>query len=274
MLIEVAYGLSANSLALLADAGHNFGDVLGLLLAWGASALATKGPSLRLTYGLRGTTILAAMGNAMLLVAAVGIISWEALGRLFSPEAVAGPTVIWVALAGVVVNTATALMFLKGSSDDLNIRGAFLHMAGDAAISLGVAVAGMGILYTGWLWLDPVVSLVLAILIFAGTWGLLSESTRLALQAVPAGIDPAAVRSHLAALPGVREVHDLHIWGMSTTETALTAHLVMPDGHPGDDFLATAAQGLEKKFRICHSTLQVETASGHMPCPLAPDHLV
>ncbi len=274
MLVEVFYGLTANSLALLADAGHNFGDVLGLLLAWGATALAARSPSARLTYGLRGSTILAAMANAMLLLMAVGVIGWEAIGRLSSPEAVAGTTVIWVALAGVAINGATALMFMKGADADLNVRAAYWHMAGDAAISLGVAVAGIAILYTGWLWLDPVVSLALTIAIFVGTWGILSESVRLAVQAVPAGVDPVAVRKHLAALPGVFEVHDLHIWGMSTTETALTAHLVMPGGHPGDDFLADAAHDLAASFQICHSTLQVETATGHGPCPLASEHSV
>lgn len=274
VVVEVVYGLFANSLALLADAGHNFGDVLGLLLAWGASALAAKGPSLRLTYGLRGTTILAAMGNAMILLVAIGVIGWEAVGRLSNPEPVMSTTVIWVALVGVAINTATALMFMKGRANDLNIRAAYLHMAADAAISLGVAVAGIGMLYTGWLWLDPVVSIVLAITIFVGTWGLLKESIQLALQAVPAGIDPLAVRRHLAVLPGVHEVHDLHIWGMSTTETALTAHLVMPGGHPGDDFLARVAHDLSEKFKIGHSTLQVETATGSEPCALAPEHVV
>ena len=272
--VEVGYGLISNSLALLADAGHNFSDVLGLLLAWGASSLATKSPSLRLTYGLRGTTILAAMANAMMLLVAIGVIGWEAVGRLSSPDVVNSVTVIWVALVGVVINTATALMFVKGHKQDLNIRGAYLHMAADAAISLGVAVAGFGMLYTGWLWLDPVVSIVIAILIFIGTWGLLSESVRLALQAVPAGIDPVAVRRHLASLPHVREVHDLHIWGMSTTETALTVHLVMPGGHPGDDYLATVAHELAERYGIVHATLQVETASGSHPCALAPDHVV
>jgi cobalt-zinc-cadmium efflux system protein len=272
--IELAYGLYANSLALLADAGHNFSDVIGLLLAWGAATLATRGPSPRFTYGLRGTTILAALANAMLLLVATGAIAWEALRRFSEPSTVSGWVVIWVALAGVVINTATALLFMRDRKSDLNIRGAYLHMAADAGVSLGVVAAGIGMLYTGWLWLDPAVSLGIAIVILIGTWGLLRESTKLALHAVPDGIDPSAVRLRLEALPGVQEVHDLHVWGMSTTETALTAHLVMPGGHPGDDFIANAAHELQHDFNIGHATLQVETATASAPCALAPDHVV
>ena len=272
--VEVAFGLRADSLALLADAGHNFSDVLGLLFAWGAAALATSRPSSRFTYGLRGSTILAALGNAMLLLLATGGILWEAIRRLQEPAPVAGGMVIWVATAGVVVNLATALMFLRGRERDLNLRGAFLHMAADALVSVGVIVAGIVMLYTGWLWLDPAVSLAIGLVILFGTWGLLRESVQLALHAVPAGVDAQAVRRHLDALPGVAQVHDLHIWGMSTTETALTVHLVMPGGHPGDDFLAGVCDGIQHRFGICHSTVQVETATGSAPCALAPDHIV
>jgi cobalt-zinc-cadmium efflux system protein len=272
--LEIFFGLASNSLSLLADAGHNFGDVLGLLLAWGATAMSRTMPSMRWTYGLRGTTILAALGNAMLLLVAVGIIVWEALGRFSHPESVASTTVIWVALAGVLVNGATALMFVKGRKHDLNLRGAYLHMVADAAISLGVAAAGVGMLFTGWSWLDPVVSITVALFILVGTSQLLSESFRLAVHAVPTNVEPAEVRQFLAGLNGVAEVHDLHIWGMSTTEVALTAHLVMPGGHPGDDFFAAVGRDLAQKFQIVHPTLQIETGTGTQPCALAPDHVV
>lgn len=274
VVLEIAFGIFANSLALLSDAGHNFSDVVSLLFAWGAATLAKRLPSPRFTYGLRGTTILATLGNAMLLLVAMGGIIWESIHRLSEPAPVQGGIVIGVALAGVVINTATAILFMRGRKDDLNIRGAYLHMASDALVSVGVALAGIAMLYTGWLWLDPVVSLAIAAIILVGTWGLLRESVQLALHAVPAAVDPLVVRAHLGALPGVQEVHDLHIWGMSTTETALTAHLVMPGGHPGDDFLASACHELEHHFRICHATLQIETATGSHPCALAPDHVV
>lgn len=274
VVAEIAFGLWADSLALLADAGHNFSDVLGLLFAWGAAALATAKPSSRFTYGLRGSTILAALANAMLLLLATGAIAWEAILRLREPAPVAGATVIAVAAAGVAVNLGTALLFLRGRETDLNVRAAFLHMAADALVSVGVIVAGIAMLYTGWLWLDPVASLAIAVVILAGTWGLLRESVQLALHAVPAGVDAEAVRRHLCALQGVAQVHDLHIWGMSTTETALTVHLVMPAGHPGDDFLAGLCDEIHRRFGIGHSTVQVETASGSAPCALAPDHVV
>jgi cobalt-zinc-cadmium efflux system protein len=274
VIAEVGFGIRADSLALLADAGHNFSDVLGLLFAWGAAALAVRKPSTRFTYGLRGSTILAALGNAMLLLVATGGIVWEAILRLQDPAPVASGIVIWVAAAGVVVNLATALMFLRGRESDLNVRGAFLHMAADALVSVGVVVAGVVMLYTGWLWLDPAVSLLIGLVILLGTWGLLRESVQLALHAVPAGVDPDAVRRHLGAMPGVVQVHDLHIWGMSTTETALTVHLVMPEGHPGDDFLAGVCEEIHHHFGIGHSTVQVETATGSAPCALAPDHVV
>ncbi|HZZ93162.1 MAG TPA: cation diffusion facilitator family transporter [Usitatibacter sp.] len=274
VVAEVVYGLAADSLALLADAGHNFGDVLGLLFAWGAATLAARAPTPRFTYGMRGSTILAALGNAMLLLVAIGGIAWEAIQRLSDPVPVHGVTVIWVAAAGIAVNAFTAWLFMHGRELDLNMRAAYLHMAGDALVSVGVVVAGVVMLTTGWLRVDPIVSLLVALVILYGTWGLLRESVRLALHAVPEQVDPGHVRLHLASLPGVCEVHDLHIWGMSTTETALTAHLVIPGGHPGDDFLREAAVQVEKRFNICHATFQIETASGEVPCALAPDHVV
>lgn len=273
VIAEVVFGLMANSLALLADAGHNLSDVLGLLLAWGAAVLARRQPSSRFTYGLRSTSILAALINAVLLLTVTGGIAWEAIGRLAQPGGVHSTTVMVIAAIGVVINTATALMFMRGS-DDLNIRGAFLHMAGDALISLGVVIAGGVILYTGWSWLDPAISLVIALLIVVGTWGLLRESIHLALQAVPQGLAAEKVRTYLQDLPGVTAIHDLHIWGMSTTETALTVHLVIPGGFPGDAFTCTVADELQHRFAIGHATIQVETGDASMPCKLAPDHLV
>jgi cobalt-zinc-cadmium efflux system protein len=272
VLAEWLAGLFANSLALIADAGHNLSDVLGLLLAWGAAVLAQRQPSERFTYGLRSSTILAALGNAAFLLVVTGAIAWEAVLRFGDPRFVNEMTVIWVAAVGVAINGATALLFLSGRKHDLNVRGAFLHMAADAAVSFGVVLAGLGMRATGWKWLDPAVSLIIVAVILISTWSLLRESLGLALHAVPRGVDPAAVRRWLSELPGVGEVHDLHIWGMSTTETALTAHLVMPKGHPGDAFLASVARDIERLFKISHVTLQVETA--REPCALAPDHVV
>ena len=274
IIAEVSYGLMANSLALLADAGHNLSDVLGLLLAWGASVLARRVPSSRFTYGLRSTSILAALVNAILLLTVTGGIAWEAIQRIAHPDQVQSMTVIVIAAIGVVINTATALMFMRGGDDDLNIRGAFLHMAGDALISLGVVIAGVVIMYTGWLWLDPAVSLVIAVLVVLGTWSLLRDSAKLALQAVPQGLPAEKVRAYLQTLPGVAAIHDLHIWGMSTTETALTVHMVMPGGHPGDAFNCSVADELQRQFSIGHATIQVETGDLDAPCKLAPDHIV
>jgi cobalt-zinc-cadmium efflux system protein len=274
VVIETAAGLWSNSLALLADAGHNLSDVLALLLAWGAATLSARQPSARFTFGLRSSSVLAALANALLLLAVCGAIGWEAIGRLRTSVAVPGSAVIAVAACGVVVNAATALLFLRRRKADLNARGAFLHMAADALVSLGVVAAGVGMLLTGWVWLDPAVSLAVVVVIFASTWGLARDSLDLALHAVPAGIDPAAVRAFLAARPGVSDVHDLHIWGMSTTENALSAHLVIPDGHPGDRFIAETAQGLEQRFRIGHATLQIEHGDPEHPCGLEPDHVV
>ena len=274
VIAEVVLGLMANSLALVADAMHNLSDVVGLVLAWGASALALRPPSARFTYGFRGSTILAALANAMLLLVVTGGIAWEALHRLKNPGIVNETLMIWVAIAGIVINGVTAWFFMADRKSDLNVRGAYLHMAADAGVSAGVALAGAGMLLTGWLWLDPAVSLVIVATIFVGTWGLLRDSVKLALHAAPESVDPGEVRGYLCALKGVAEVHDLHIWGMSTTETALTAHLVMPAGHPGDDFIAHVVRDIEHRFRIGHVTIQIEMGTSANPCALAPDHVV
>ena len=273
VILQAAYGILGNSMALLADAGHNLSDVFGLLLAWGASAAARRPPTSRYTYGLRSSSILAALANAIILLIAVGAIALEAIQRLHTPEPVAAGTVMIVAATGVIVNGGTALLFMRGRERDLNIRGAFMHMAADAAISLGVLVSGFAILKTGWMRVDPLVSLVISAIIVAGTWGLLRQSFDLALHAVPPGIDPAEVRRHLERLDGVERIHDLHIWAMSTTETALTCHLVMPAGHPGDAFIAAAAASLHTEFGIEHTTLQIECGDA-AACALAPDHVV
>ncbi len=272
--IEVGFGLQANSLALLADAGHNFSDVLGLLVAWGAVAAAKRLPSARFTYGLRSSTILAALTNSMLLLLAVGGIVWEAVRRMTEQAQVIEMTMIWVAAVGVVINLITALMLMNGHRRDINLHGAFLHMLADAAVSVGVMISGAGILLTGWLWLDPAISLVIAVVIFAGTWGVLKASVRLSLHAVPDEINLNEVREFLQSWPNVREVHDLHIWGMSTTEIALTVHLVMPDGHPGDALLGQLSEELEHHFNISHATIQVELGEENVACRLAPHNVV
>lgn len=259
VVVEAGFGFLSGSMALVADAGHNLSDVLSLLIAWAASIAARKPPSARFTYGLKSSTILAAIANAALLLVAIGAILFETVQRLIDPAPVAGWTMIVVASVGVVVNTVTALLFMGGRKGDLNIRGAFLHMAADALVSLGVVVAGALILLTGLLWIDPVTSLVIVLVIGWGTWGLAKDSMTMGLLAVPEGIDEAEVRAFLSGLPGVAAVHDLHIWPMSTTETALTAHLVIPAGHPGDGFLQDLSAGLERRFHISHSTVQVET---------------
>jgi cobalt-zinc-cadmium efflux system protein len=273
VVIELVFGILSNSVALIADAGHNLSDVLGLAVAWLGMALAKRAPSARFTYGLKGAPILAALFNAVLLLIGVGAIAWEAAGRLVHPEPVAGFTVMIVAAIGVVINTATALLFTSGRKGDLNIRGAFLHMAADAAVSAGVVAAALVILLTGWLWLDPAISLAIVAVIVWGTWGLLRESLALSLAAVPTGIDPDQVSAFLAALPGVAGVHHLHIWAMSTTEIALTAHLVMPCGHPGDAALAGLAGQLRHRFGIVHPTLQIEVGDVGT-CALEPDGTV
>lgn len=269
ILAEVIYGLSAHSLALLADAGHNASDVLGLGLAWGATLLSRRRPSERFTYGLQSSSIIASLANAVLLLVVTGGIIWEALHRLAAPQESHNLTVMIVAGCGVFVNGITAWLFMAGRKQDLNLRGAYLHMAGDAAVSLGVVIAGAIMLQTGWLWLDPLVSLAIALAIVASAWGLLKDSLKLALQAVPTGINPAEVQQFMAAYPQVREVHDLHIWAMSTTHNALSAHLVMAEGHPGDAFLRRLSHALSEKFSIQHSTLQIELGDTEGACELA-----
>jgi cobalt-zinc-cadmium efflux system protein len=273
VVIEALFGFLSNSVSLLADAGHNLGDVLGLGVAWLASALMRRAPTARFTYGMRGSSILAALFNAVFLLVTVGGLSWEAIRRLGSPEPVAGKTMMAVAGVGILVNAVTAWLFASGRKDDLNLKGAFLHMASDALVSVGVVAAGLLILLTGWLLIDPLVSLAINAVIVWGTWGLLRDSVKMSMAAVPAEIDPAAVRNFLVARPGVAEAHDLHIWAMSTTENALTCHLVMPDGHPGDAFLHELARDLMKRFRIVHATVQIEV-DPRLACALAPDEVV
>ena len=268
VVVEVLFGIFAHSLALIADAGHNLGDVLGLVLAWVASILAKTTPTDRRTYGLRSSSILAALFNAIFLLVSVGGIVWEAIRRFGIRIEVAGNTVIWVSLVGIAINTVTALMFFSGRKGDLNIRSAFLHMAADAAVSAGVVVAGIAIVFTGRHWIDPTVSLIIAVVIVWGTWGLLRDSVNLALQAVPRGIDLGEVREYLAALPDVTAVHDLHVWPMSTTQTALTVHLEIPIGSPGDAFLQKVCEHLHHEFGIEHSTIQIEQNAES--CALAP----
>jgi cobalt-zinc-cadmium efflux system protein len=270
VLVEVVAGVAARSVALLSDAAHNFGDVIGLLLAWGALRLAQRKPSARRTYGLRRSTILASLANALLLMVVVGGVSWEAIERFRTPSAPAFKTMLLVAGIGVVINAGTALLFARGHKHDANVRGAFLHLAADAAVSLGVVIAGGVIMVTGYAWVDPLVSLVVSVVILASTWALLRDAMNLALDAVPAGIDPEKVRAYLSQLPRVRELHDLHIWPMSTTETALTAHLVV-DGPCEPSFLASVSETLEHDFHIHHATLQLEPADTTAECARAAD---
>jgi cobalt-zinc-cadmium efflux system protein len=272
VIVEAIFGILSNSVALLADAGHNVGDVLALAVAWLASELVKRAPTARFTYGLRGSSILAALFNAVFLLVIVGAISWEAIRRLGAPEPVAGTTMMIVAAGGIVVNAVTARSFACGRSD-INLRGAFVHMASDALASAGVVVVGFVIMLTGWLWLDPVVSLAINAAIVLATWSLLRDSFGMAMAAAPSYIDPAAVRLFLSGQPGVAGVHDLHIWAMSTSEAALTCHLVMPGGHPGDAFLHRLAGDLAHRFRVDHSTTQIEIDPA-TACTLAPDEVV
>lgn len=272
--VESVYGVLSHSMALVADAGHNLSDVLALGLAWLANLLTQRPPSRRYTYGLRSSSILAALANAMLLMAIAGGILWEAVLRLLSPQSVDERTVIWVATVGIVINATTALMFMRDRHHDMNIRGAYLHMASDAAVSIGVVVAGVGIMWSGWLWLDPAVSIIVVLAIVWSTWDLMMDSIRLALHAVPPGVDASAIRDYLGSLPGVTEVHDLHIWGMSTTETALTVHLVMPEGHSGDGFILAVGKELRDRFHVGHPTIQIETGNAPETCRLAPCSVV
>jgi cobalt-zinc-cadmium efflux system protein len=266
VVLEAIYGKLSHSLALVADAGHNLSDVLGLVLAWGAMLLARRRPTPERTYGFRRSSILAALVNAAVLLISVGAIAWEAIGRVGQPNSVAETTVIWVASIGILINAGTALMFMSGRKRDLNIRGAFLHMATDAVISLGVVLTGVAMIVTGWLWLDPVVSLMIVALIIYSTWGLLRDSLNLVLDAVPAGIDMNDVKEYLSGLPTCVDVHDLHVWGMSTTETALTAHVVMAQTICDDALLAKITNELHQKFGIEHATLQVEFGDPSYPC--------
>lgn len=266
VVVEAYYGVVSGSLALLTDAGHNLSDVFGLLLAWGAAALARKRPSARRTYGYSRATIIASLFSGLLLMGAVGAIGWEAIGRLMDPPQPAGQTIMIVAAIGVVINTLTALLFLSGKDNDLNIRGAFLHMAADAAVSLGVVASGALILFYGLSWVDPVISLVIAFVIFLSTWGLLRDSLNLAVDAVPRNVDPESVRGFLSALPGVTDLHDLHIWPLSTTDTALTAHLVMQPLPDSDRFLNDVVQQLLEKFSINHATIQLERYESDVVC--------
>ncbi len=270
---EAVAGIFSGSLALLADAGHNLGDVLGLALSWWAAVLGRRQPSGRFTYGLRSSSILAALANAIILLVVTGGIAWEAIWRISHPMPLASGVIIAVAAIGIFVNGGTALLFSSGAGD-LNVKSAFLHLAADALVTAGVVAAGVVIWLTNWLWLDPLVSLIVSAVIVFGTWGLLKSAIGLALDAVPEGLDIAAVRTHLLALPGVSGLHDLHIWGMSTTETALTCHLIMPVGHPGDAALNEMAQQLHHRFGIQHATIQIELADTDEACALTPEHVV
>lgn len=272
VIIEAIYGMLGHSLALLADAGHNLSDVLGLVVAWTAIWLGKIRPSLKRTYGYKSSSILAALFNAVFLLIAIGAIAVEAVQRFSTPEPVTGRTIIFVALAGIVINGVTALLFMSGEKTDLNIKGAFLHMAADAGVSLGVVLAGIIILFTGWEWIDPVVSLVIALVILIGTWGLLRDSMNLALNAVPKSIELNEIRVYLQSLPTVREVHDLHVWGMSTTEAALTVHLVRTKIDDNDELLKSINEVLQKRFGIRHSTIQYE--KGTYECELAPEDTI
>ena len=272
VVAEAVYGYLGNSTALLADAGHNLSDVLGLVVAWGASIAARRAPSGRFTYGFRASTILAALANAVFLLVATGAIGWEAILRLREPEPVAGVTVMVVAGIGILINGFTALLFARGRKDDINIEGAYLHMAADAAVSLGVVVSAALIIWTGWLWLDPVTSLVICVTILWSTTSLLRGSIDMSMAAAPKGTDLAAIRMFLLGRAGVSGIHDLHVWPISTTETALTCHLCMPGG-AGDAFLMETAQQLKASFRIGHTTLQIETHPDN-GCALAPDDVV
>ncbi|MCA6112640.1 cation diffusion facilitator family transporter [Bradyrhizobium cenepequi] len=271
VIAELVFGYAANSLALISDAVHNLSDVFSLLLAWGAAWLAGRRPTETHTYGYRRASILAALFNAGLLLIAVGGIAVEAINRLREPAEVASWTVVWVAALGILVNGGTALLFMRGRHGDLNIRGAYLHMAADASVSLGVVIAALLIMSTGWLWIDPAISLVIALVVLVSGWGLMRDSVSLALDAVPRGIELAEVRDFLHTLDGVSEVHDLHVWAMSTNETALTAHLVRPGGHD-DAFLHHVCAELAHRFKISHATLQVEADGA--ACKLAPEELV
>lgn len=270
VVVEALYGILSHSMALVADAGHNLGDVLGLGLSWGATLLAKRTPTVRHTYGLRSTTILASVANGLLLLFVTGGIAWESVRRLFAPAPVAGRTVVVIALIGVVVNGLSSVLFIRGQKRDLNVRSAFLHLASDAALSLCVALMGAIVIWTGLRWLDPAVSLLLSLTILSSTWTLLKDSLNLVLHGVPEGIDLEEVKSFMMAMPGVAGVHDLHVWAMSTTETALTAHLALSEDAQRSGFAAEVGAALKTRFAIGHSTLQLETKDEADPCRLTP----
>ena len=274
VLAEAFWGFSVHSMALLADAGHNLGDVAGLLGAWLAAWLSKRRPTGTYTYGLRRSSILAALANAMILLFVTGGIAWEAIHRLIDPAPTGGLVIVVVSLVGVVVNGVTAWLFMSGRKGDLNIKAAFTHMAADAMLTLGVAAAGLVILWTGWLWVDPAVSLILSVVILVGTWSLLRDSVNLSLDAVPPGIDQGKVDAYLRTLPGVSEVHDLHIWGMSTTETALTAHVVCEDGRDDGVLLHQITREVRERFGIGHATVQLESPETARGCALRSDEVV
>lgn len=274
VFIEFFYGFISNSLALMADAGHNLSDVLSLALAWAATWLARRKPSKARTYGFGRSSILASLINAFLLLIAIGAIGWEAIIRFSNPVPIESGTVIWVAALGILINSATAFMFMRGKDGDINIKGAYLHMVADAAVSLGVVIAAVVLGYTGWLWIDPMISLVIVVVIAVGTFSLLKESADMALDAVPRSIDLEKVEEHLKSIPGVTAIHDLHVLPLSTTSIALTAHLVKPDGETNDKWLHEIAEGLHEEFGIDHPTIQIERGGNDEECKLAPDTVI
>jgi cobalt-zinc-cadmium efflux system protein len=274
VVLKLVVGYQVGSFALIADAGHVFGDVLGLVLSWWAMALQRRAPTDRHTYGLRRSSVLVALTNAMVLLGGMGALAWEAIGRFQQPVPIDGIALIWVSAVGIVINGVSAALFMSGSAKDLNLRSAFLHLAADAAVSVGVVIAGAVILATGWQWVDPLVSLGIVAVIVWGTWSLFAESLNLALDAAPAGVDVAAIRSYLRALPGVSDLHDLHVWAMSTTETALTAHLVIPAVGSHDALLQRTATELQQRFGIGHATIQIESGADAGACRLAADGAV
>lgn len=273
VVVEAGFGFVSGSLALLADAAHNLTDVGGLVLAWGAVALSRRAPSERHTYGLGRSSILAALLNGVALLIAVGALASEAVGRFLSPADVPGATVLWVALLGIAINAGTAFLFMRGREHDLNVDGAFLHMVADAAVSAGVVISAIVIMATGWLWVDPLAGLLVSVLIAWSAFGLLKSALHLSLDGVPENIDKCAVEDWIKKLPGVASVHDLHIWALSTTTTVLTAHIIMPEGYPGDAFLGDIAHELDEHFGIAHATLQIEQGDGE-ECQLAPDSVI
>jgi cobalt-zinc-cadmium efflux system protein len=274
VVLKLVVGYQVGSFALIADAGHVFGDVLGLVLSWWAMALQRRAPTDRHTYGLRRSSVLVALTNAVVLLGGMGALAWEAIGRFQHPVPIDGIALIWVSAVGIVINGVSAALFMSGSAKDLNLRSAFLHLAADAAVSVGVVIAGAVILATGWQWVDPLVSLGIVAVIVWGTWSLFAESLNLALDAAPAGVDVAAIRSYLRALPGVSDLHDLHVWAMSTTETALTAHLIIPAVGSHDALLQRTATELQQRFGIGHATIQIESGADAGACRLAADGAV